>query len=674
MTYTDTESCLEDGINNNEEDEDWLNTSLSHDENDNLEEDEEDTQNTTLVASTSAKKSLMKLFSPDKLPLRKLQMETDQEKLSPMDVSDISSPDSHKSISEELTVSMTSSAFSLSEDSLTYIVRASGAKDEVREVREEEDSLDEISSGEISEEERGAESEDRQSNVSQNLSELWDDERYLSEYNYDEELDEDRAKRLLNFGDDYRAFIDSLSESQQSLASMSLERRHKRAQRMRKKTLPAQHYDTQSEAESCDNLSSVLVDSEREISRVTSSLDLCHAEGGFIRPECYNQYNDLKSICQDNLAIIIDCLQSAELQDTFVSKKKSRDLRVLLNKWEKLLVKIGENIQHTEVYESLRNDIVSLRLDLTKVLEERDNAEDDTEDDVELEQKLLTFRGAMSQLCEFKSQLFNLNLSVHNFLAELHCNSSGSKRKFSGASHLKEDVSDLYRLWDRAHHNTVANITRTEDLLAKLRMFETEVVELRSLMTEDRRKILRNRKSGTGSSRGSVTSGDSGISDDSGDWVTDSDERLAKLRMIADNLRRNLPPDSPSLQLVDRTLQTTSDQLESLQRSFDTRRLKQKPKPKLLSSRDKQSIVQSDQSHEVVSAHDGHDDDDTRVTVLTSPQVTWRRKVVRMALLTNFLLFLTAVLCWICQPKCCENQNTMYLLPKLTYVNGPPPI
>ena len=37
--------------------------------------------------------------------------------------------------------------------------------------------------------------------------------------------------------------------------------------------------------------------------------------------------NDLKSICQDNLAIIIDCLQSAELQDTFVSKKKSRDLR-----------------------------------------------------------------------------------------------------------------------------------------------------------------------------------------------------------------------------------------------------------------------------------------------------------------------------------------------------------
>ena len=50
------------------------------------------------------------------------------------------------------------------------------------------------------------------------------------------------------------------------------------------------HYDTQSEAESSDNLSSVLVDSEREISRLTGSLDLYHAEGGFVRPDCYNQY------------------------------------------------------------------------------------------------------------------------------------------------------------------------------------------------------------------------------------------------------------------------------------------------------------------------------------------------------------------------------------------------
>merc|ERR1719322_1817816 len=333
MTYTDNESCHEDGINNNEEEEeDWLNTSLSHDENDNVEEDEEDTNNTTLVASSSAKKSLMKLFSPDKLPLRKFQMENQlEEKLSPMDISDISSPDSHKSISEELTRSIGS--FSLSEDSLTYIVdcqpknSVDGAGAIPSIVVDGDDSLDEISSGEIS-----SESEGRHSHVSHNISEYWDDERYLSEYNYDEPIDEDRAKRLLNFGDDYRNFIDSLSESYSSISSLSVDKQRKRSKRMRKKSvLPPssvnqRQYDTQSEAE-CDNMSSVLVDSERDMSRVTSTMDICSLEG-FIKPDCYNKYNDLMSICQDNLAIIIDCLQSAELQDTFVSKKKSRDLRV----------------------------------------------------------------------------------------------------------------------------------------------------------------------------------------------------------------------------------------------------------------------------------------------------------------------------------------------------------
>ena len=249
----------------------------------------------------------------------------------------------------------------------------------------------------------------------------------------------------------------------------------------------------------------------------------------------------------------------------------------------------------------------------------------------------------MSQLCDFKSQLFNLNLSVHNFLAELHAR-SGAGDKFNRAVHLKEDVSDLYTLWDRAHHTTVSKITRTEDLLAKLRMFETEVVELRSLMNQDSRKIRSRHNRGS-------WSGDSGISDDSGEWVTDSDERLAKLRLIADSLRRNLPPDSASLQIIDKTLQTTSDQLEHFHRSYET---VLKHKPKLQTKRDEA--------------------EQTREVVLTSHQTVRRRRVVKMTLLMNFLLFITVIICWVCQPSCCENTNTMFLLPTLSYVNGPPPI
>ena len=260
----------------------------------------------------------------------------------------------------------------------------------------------------------------------------------------------------------------------------------------------------------------------------------------------------------------------------------------------------------------------------------------------------------MSQLCDFKSQLFNLNLSVHNFLASLHA-STGAGQRFSTATHLKEEVGELYQLWDRAHHNTVGSITRTEDLLAKLRLFETEVVQLRSLLSQGSQD---KRRGGRG---GGSWSGDSGISDDSGgDWLTDTDDRLAQLRLIADSLRRNLPPHSPSISIIERTLQSTSAQLQDLQ---DLQRsqerpggprtcpgLKQRPRPR-------PSERPSELARAPSTAHSRR-----------------RRKVVRVGLVINLLLFLLAFLCWLAQPACCENYNSLYLLPKLTYVNGPPPI
>ena len=135
--------------------------------------------------------------------------------------------------------------------------------------------------------------------------------------------------------------------------------------------------------------------------------------------------------------------------------------------------------------------------------------------------------------------------------------------------------------------------------------------------------------------------------------MTDSEERLAKLRLIADSLRRNLPPDSPSISIIERTLQTTSDQLHDLHRSQD-RAANSRVKPRL-------KLRSSERSSEGTVA-------------VSSPGLRRRRKVVRVALVINFLLVLVAFLCWLAQPSCCENYNTMYLLPKLTYVNGPPPI
>ena len=91
----------------------------------------------------------------------------------------------------------------------------------------------------------------------------------------------------------------------------------------------------------------------------------------------------------------------------------NRYFAVLLNKWEKLLSKIKENIQHSEVYESLKSDVMSLRRDLVVVLEEREKDED-IEDDAELEQKLHTFRVSnCSVLCVVFLQL-TLSVTASN--------------------------------------------------------------------------------------------------------------------------------------------------------------------------------------------------------------------------------------------------------------------
>ena len=273
---------------------------------------------------------------------------------------------------------------------------------------------------------------------------------------------------------------------------------------------------------------------------------------------------------------------------------------------------------------------------------------------------------AMTQLCDFKSQLFNLNLSVHNFLAELHASTGRGRAgaKFSGAVHLKEEVAGLYRVWDQAHHATVAGIARAEDTLAKLRMFEAEAVQLRTLLAGDTR--------GRGTSglraRAGGWSGDSGISDaDSADWVTDSDERLAKLRLIAASLRRQLPPESASLQLIDRTLQSASAQLEDLHGSLpgpglsnnNNNKTKLKPKLKRVKS-------------EVASGGGGGGGEPGGVGVVRARGGAGR--LGRVVGVVQLVLVLVAGLCWLCCPACCDQHNTMLLLPQLTYVNGPPPI
>ena len=120
-------------------------------------------------------------------------------------------------------------------------------------------------------------------------------------------------------------------------------------------------------------------------------------------------------ICSENLKTIINVFGTKDLQETFVSKKKSRDMRcesiyfykksvkllfpVLLHKWERLHNRIKENLQQSGVYGVLRADVLNFRRDLTGLLERtEDQGQGDREQ--ELENRLHNFQVTMKKDAE----------------------------------------------------------------------------------------------------------------------------------------------------------------------------------------------------------------------------------------------------------------------------------
>merc|ERR1739838_373508 len=130
-------------------------------------------------------------------------------------------------------------------------------------------------------------------------------------------------------------------------------------------------------------------------------------------------------------------------------------------------------------------------------------------------------------------------------------------------------------LWDKAHHQTAGSIASTEEALKKLKLFESELLELRDTLRQDAIIIKEkgNRRNGKRIATKN-SSGDSGISDDSAGYFTDSDipmreEHLTKLRLMAKSLEQNLPAGSTPMLLINHTLETTSDELKDHQKSYN---------------------------------------------------------------------------------------------------------
>jgi len=466
----------------------------------------------------------------------------------------------------------------------------------------------------------------------------------------------DPYSEILHFGDDYRQFINSLSDSSVTNKTAIKSKKIKRKTRKRevREEFP---YESQSEVE-LEEAFMLLSDSQRQIHNVEACVHEFFSQG-FVQRENSKEYDDILEKCSVNVNILFNLLESVAKGDSFVSQKKCRETRLLISRWENILQKVTDSVNNSKVYEELKDETKYLKEQMvglnnstacTTTLDENDD----------LDTRMRTIKKDMVRLTQQKAKLFQLNISVHNFLAELGNTSHVDEKHLNLAEELKEEVVNLYSLWDICHHQTAGSLSKTEEAIKKLHEFEHELLELRSALQTDSFLLKqRNRKKCiTQSLKAQGSSGDSGISDGSCGILSDYDlpekhQRLSKLKLMAKSLEETLSPKAPALLMISKTLEATSNELNDLQKtymSYKSNKKKKKAKLNLGLKNDKEKFRPK------------------------ATSVSRRRRFAKITMTIQLLLMIVLFLTWLCQPRCCDSFSAISFSPQLKYVNGPPPI
>nr|CAD7394111.1 unnamed protein product [Timema cristinae] len=124
--------------------------------------------------------------------------------------------------------------------------------------------------------------------------------------------------------------------------------------------------------------------------------------------------------------------------------------RCLLSRWETLQSSV-EDSQRVQAFE---RDILALKAELLQ-LAARVNTLQEFQDRAQLEARILKIKKELSDLKERKPQLLQVNHAVHRFLTDTssHLGGGGNSPPHP-ACVLKDDVAELYRVWDDAYNST----------------------------------------------------------------------------------------------------------------------------------------------------------------------------------------------------------------------------
>lgn len=534
-----------------------------------------------------------------------------------------------------------------------------------------------------------------------NFSEqAWDNyvDRYASEAYSEDPPDAESARRLLEFGEDYRNDLDSLSDCPSSLsADLRGFRPHnlpKRSPPKRPKGFGTADRSALTELRLLDSDSDVddLVHVvETSASQFTIALNTFHKVVSSTRLEP-SQYAELLATCRTNLQCLQTILSHLKMSADEHALKPVRDL---IDKWAQLDAEVAPLYQDGLQQRQLQQQVQSVR---NKLLE-LEALVLDTGVDGDLQLNLKKIHHIRAQVDAEKESLLQVNVDVHSYMAQQPPTEDGVN--------LKEDVDGLYHMWEGLVKKVSEKEALLEDAEKTWKEFQELLLSLKAEIAADQKKVwsyfdLQSTDSSqpgpaaaldacqsskwmeNWSSTQMSVQCDSGISSGSdGEFISlsEREKRLHSLRQLARKLETALAPGNAALTRINRTLDQTQQDLILLHSQ-----LSQLPPPsvKVVSAAStlvvssppvKEISVQTDPLLVPKKKH-------RRVGVVASTAAAchsavpywWR--IVRAALPFHVALVALLLAACVMEPSCCNYLNTFgsSLVPKLSYLGGPPPI
>ncbi|XP_023288036.1 uncharacterized protein LOC105695869, partial [Orussus abietinus] len=554
----------------------------------------------------------------------------------------------------------------------------------------------------------------------------WDNyqEKYMSEP-YSEVPDLEAASKLLDFGDDYRNFLDSQSDCASSMSAV-----HGNSPPMPRRRI--HHILTESTEDSdsdsdADYICNLLEKSHSQL--LMSENIILRANGA---PPSGN-WIEVESACKEN----IRCLNAvlAATDHAFPLGKNVKQIHELIKKWETLSTRTEE----VRLANDLHRDMAKMCLELRAVHDRLVSYEIVLEQQHLLDERIHQVTNELTTLRDRKTAMLALNVSAHRLIVDSTVSESAT------VSTLKDDVADLYRIWDEVFqkgnqqlmtlqavqqfsvkfNELQCALQRDKDTLSVLNValqsgvtsdVASSVREVARLLSEKQDASCKN---GTGP--GSVATegtnmvvlantgalivtgtlaheggslSDSGISDSGSEQeLSERERRLAALRGLIRVLEAQLTPGSVALVDLSKRVEDVEAELRNLQKQCRhlivqtavTAEARSKGQSlgqleadltqniKKESNRPKRNASKSE--HPIRGRPPGGLADDDPEDDPGEP-TSWIWRVLRSAL--PFQLALVALFCaaYLLEPHCCEASNTLnlYLTPQLRYVRGPPPV